>query len=115
MWVCLTLGWLQEPDSRPPFTQLVEKFEEFLDDPLRYVLTTSDGCMSDYGYLPSNILRTGEFTYENPLIVSGQFSSVETANGQMSPYGNLFCSSEYQNDESRPEFDDVRIYIFFYN
>ena len=109
--IVVILGWLIEPDSRPPFTQLVRKFEEFLDDPLRYVLTTSDGCMSDYGLLPSNILQSGEFTYENPFLGSGQFNSVENGNGQTSPYGNLFPSSEYQNSETQPEFDEVRIHI----
>ena len=110
MW-CMTgyAGWLQDPDSRPPFNQLVKKFDEFTIDPLRYVLTTTDGCMSDYGLLPSNILRAGDCTYENPFTASGGFNSAETANGELGPYGNVFPRTEYQNRGFKSTLDEVRI------
>lgn len=106
MTVYTYVGWLQEPDSRPPFTELVKKFEEFLDDPLRYVLTVTDGCVSDYGNLPSNILVIGECTYENPFTRDGR---LDTTDGQLSPNSNVFSSSEYQNEENKPTFEAVRM------
>lgn len=64
------IGWLSEPESRPSFNDLVVRFEELLEDPLRYVLTTIDGLAEDYSTLPTNIPATGDVTYENPFLES---------------------------------------------
>ena len=47
-----------------------------LEDPLRYILTTTDGAVADYTKLPSNVLKTGEFTYENPFMTNMDSASV---------------------------------------
>ena len=41
--VCV-LGWLREAETRPCFQNLASRLEEFLDDPLRYILTTVSQC-----------------------------------------------------------------------
>lgn len=53
---------------------------ELLQDPLRYILTVTDGLVEDYSNLPTNITASGEFTYENPfnLMSSMQLSSIES-------------------------------------
>ena len=33
------LGWLLDPEARPTFAELETMMEEFLSDPLRYILT----------------------------------------------------------------------------
>ncbi len=33
-------GWLRDPDSRPSFVDVVERVDEMVQDPLRYILTT---------------------------------------------------------------------------
>ncbi len=58
-------GWLRDPEVRPSFSELVQRLDVFLQDPLRYILTTQDGRVTDYNNLPSNILQSGEFNYEN--------------------------------------------------
>lgn len=37
-------GWLLEPESRPDFEELGHRFQEFMDDPPRYVLTVVSVC-----------------------------------------------------------------------
>ena len=63
-------GWLRDPEARPPFSELVIRLDEFLQDPLRYILTTTDGLVMNYDSLPTNISKSGEFTYENPFAMS---------------------------------------------
>ena len=48
-----------------------------LEDPLRYILTTTDGAMESYNDLPSNVLNTGECTYENLMLATAQLSSAQ--------------------------------------
>ncbi|ORU94780.1 MAG: hypothetical protein A6F71_09640 [Cycloclasticus sp. symbiont of Poecilosclerida sp. M] len=72
----IILGWLAEPESRPSFSEVVPRFSEMLEDPLRYILTTTDGAVADYAKLPSNTLKTGEFTYENPFMTNMDSASV---------------------------------------
>jgi hypothetical protein len=52
-----------------------------LSDPLRYILTTSDGTAEDYNNLPSNIQRVGDCTYENPFLNSLQTIELPQSNG----------------------------------
>ena len=59
------IGWLKEPESRLSFKDLVKIFDDFLEDPLHYILTTTDRDVSDYAKLPSNVLLPGESVYED--------------------------------------------------
>ncbi len=104
---CLALGWLQDPDSRPTFSDLGKTFEMFLEDPLRYILTTTDGGVADYTKLPSNVLLPGESTYEDPNLVTGATMPKTSSTSNGGPYGNIMTSTEYQNGEARPNFDQV--------
>ena len=75
-----------------------------LEDPLRYILTTTDGAMENYSGLPSNVPNTGECTYENLALASAQLSGAQltmdrngTGGGQSSPAGDGYVSGE-RND-----------------
>ena len=125
--VTILAGWLLEPDSRPPFSDLVTRLNDLLQDPRRYILTVTDGLVEDYSNLPTNITASGEFTYENPfnLMASMQLSSIESvpptagvSNGTVrgggadgvegvNPYDNsdLFAENgagDYDNDNTMP-------------
>ena len=78
------------------------------EDPLRYILTTSDGSVEDYGQLPSNTKHPGECTYENPFLTSMQSVDQDSS------------SRPLQNDDTKgyaepsegglsPSFDSVSI------
>ncbi len=97
---CLALGWLQDPDSRPTFNDLGKTFEMFLEDPFRYILTTTNGGVADYAKLPSNVLLPGESTYEDPNLVTGATmpTTISTSNGGL--YGNTMTPTEYRNGEA---------------
>lgn len=79
----------------------MDRFSVLLEDPLRYVLTTSDGAVEDYGKLPSNVHMPGDCTYENPFL---------TADNQTSSSATLQSTGEgfdYQNGGVQPSFDSV--------
>ena len=65
--LCLSvyICWLKEPESCLSFKDLVNIFEDFLEDPLRYILTTTDGGVSDYAKLPPNVVLPGESVHED--------------------------------------------------
>ena len=91
-------GWLPEPESRLSFTDIVCRLTKLLEDPLRYVLTTTDGIMDDYSKLPSNIPASGDCTYENPFLST--MPSIEgTPSGQLQFRVNTTSErgNEYQN------------------
>ena len=107
-----TLGWLAEPESRPSFTDLVSRLNELLEDPLRYILTTSDGRVQDYSKLPSNTLAASDFTYENPFLPSESSTELPVHD---SAYQNAEITAEnsanYQNGNNTnllPTFDEVQ-------
>lgn len=91
----ILLGWLAEPDTRPSFTELVTRLSEMLKDPLRYILTTTDGAVDDYSKLPSNIHLTGDCTYENNPFLSSIHQS-DQLNGSAS-----YPSSGYGREGNR--------------
>ncbi len=83
----LHTGWLREPEARPPFSEIVQRLDVFLQDPLRYVFTTQDGCVTNYDNLPSNLLHSGEFNYENHTFSSNTFTlSQEFTSSPLSPH-----------------------------
>ena len=51
-------GWLQDPDSRPPFTDLGIKFDEFLLDPRRYILTMVRGQEISQDTLSAYVIKS---------------------------------------------------------
>lgn len=129
-------GWLREPEARPPFSELVTRLDEFLQDPLRYILTTTDGLVVNYDNLPTNISKTGESTYENPFLVSMSSAvsnespptphtpTVAPVENGLNPYLNsdVFVGSgggqDYSNIAADPKlqsqsatFSEVRLYL----
>ncbi len=117
------LGWLQDPDSRPSFSDLGKTFKVFLEDPLRYILTITDGGMTDYAKLPSNVLLPGESTYEYPDIATEAVMTTSSTVEYEEPdnpidlatekitmnkcilYG--ICSTEESNESEKPHYDDI--------
>lgn len=105
--------WLRDPDSRPTFSELAWKLEEMLQDPLRFILTTTDGLMSDYNNLPSNLTASGENPYEHPFLQTFTLSTSAGSAGTM-PYDNApFSPVEYDNtdntapDDAAAEYDNT--------
>lgn len=68
--------------------ELVSRLSEMLDDPLRYILTTTDGAIDSYNGLPSNIPNSGDCTYENLVLATSQLSGVRLSDQQNGGYAN---------------------------
>ena len=56
-------------------------------------LTQTDGLVSDYSNLPSNITASGEFVYENPFLMSTTLQSTTRNN----TYDNTPQHANYDN------------------
>jgi len=59
--------------------------------------------VTDYDNLPSNITASGEFAYENPLLMSNTFLSSTTSpvtSSLATPYDNAPTIPEYDNAAS---------------
>lgn len=117
-------GWLPEPDSRPNFTDISQRLENMLQDPLRFILTTRDGLINNYDNLPTNISTTAEFNYENPFTqsLSAASNSLEWnqaygahtnhPNSQISVLPTIFANGAAEYDDviapQADTFDKVR-------
>ncbi len=66
-----------------------------LEDPLRFILTTTDGAIESYNNLPSNVPNTGECTYENLVLATAQLSSGQLTLDQRN--GSTYHSSAPQS------------------
>lgn len=80
------------------------------EDPLRYILTTTDGSVDNYVQLPSNIQRPGDCTYENPFLTSMQSAEQDSSNSRPLQNGGTNDYDKPSEEGLSQTFDSVSMH-----